>query len=699
MEENKMKKIFKMLVSTALVITMIMSMMAIVAPKDGMRFGITANAAAVSSGTCGASGSNLKWTLDDSGTLTISGIGKMNDYTVGSYSPWGRDIYKVVIKSGVTSIGDYAFDTCSSLRSISIPGSVSSIGNRAFFFCGDLKSISLPNGVTSIGEYAFCKSGLESINISETVTSIGVLPFQECVFLKSINVDSKNTKFKSSDGVLYNKSMTEIICCPGSRSGSFTIPSSVTSIGVGAFVCCDYLTNIIIPNSATKIGDAAFGGCISLTEINIPNSVKSIGDKVFDCCYSLTSISIPNSVGSISAGMFIDCRSLKSVFIPSSITLIDYSAFTDCYSLKDVYYFGTKSQWNSISIKEYNECIKNANIHYLDTSFNARRLSGTGRIDTAIAISEKGWTKSSNAILAYGMNYADALASAPLAAGLDCPILLTENLKSGLETSVKNELSRLGVKNIYIIGGVYVVSESIANSLGLKYNVSRVAGLSRYETSIEIAKELQKIRTAKGLGSFTNAYFCSAGSFADALAISPVAGIELNPILYAPAKGSSLKQANANMHNFVSNLGTKNTTIIGGIYAVSEDAEKDIKTITGQVPVRVDAGLTGGRYETMLNVCKKYDSVFTNRNAICVATGTNFPDALAGAVFAAKNKCPIILVGYTDTNNTQTSINIDLKNYIKTKTSLSTSYIFGGIYAVPDKQIFTLLDKTVTIAV
>ena len=368
---------------------------------------------------------------------------------------------------------------------------------------------------------------------------------------------------------------------------------------------------------------------------------------------------------------------------------------TTAHSGESFYYV---TQWNDfVSGQKENLRIK----VYAEpgTALNATRLSGTGRIDTAIAISQKGWTKSENAILAYGMNYADALASAPLAAALDCPILLTQNDPKGLETTVVNELSHLGVKNVYVIGGVYVVSENIENTLRVKYgyNVTRLAGMGRYETSIKIAEKLLEIRRSKGKGNFTNAYFCSAGSFADALAISPVAGIELNPILYAPASGSSLRQANAEMYDFVGRLGTRNTTIIGGIYAVSKEAAADLQTITGRVPVRVDAGTTGGRYETMLNVCKKYDSVFTNKNAVCVATGANFPDALAGAAFAAKNRCPIILVGYTDAKNTKTSISTDLKNYVKTKSSLNTCYIFGGVYAVPDAQICTLLDRVVTV--
>ena len=101
-----------------------------------------------SSGTTGDCG----WTLDDKGTLTISGDGQIGDYS-SDFS--GMNIESVIIKKGVTSIGDYAFSGCESLTSITIPDSVTSIGNWAFFRCTSLTSITIPNSVTSIGDYAF----------------------------------------------------------------------------------------------------------------------------------------------------------------------------------------------------------------------------------------------------------------------------------------------------------------------------------------------------------------------------------------------------------------------------------------------------------------------------------------------------------------------------------------------------------------
>ena len=189
----------------------------------------------VDQGDCSADGSNVTWTLDSDGTLTISGTGGMKDRAFYV----NQNIKKVVIKDGVTSIGADAFSNCKSLTSIKIPNSVTVIGNSTFENCKSLTSITIPNSVTSIGNYAF----------------LG------CIRLTSI-----------------------------------TIPDSVTSIGLQTFAYCESLTSITIPNSVTSIGHSAFAYCTSLTSITIPNSVTKIGNGAFEACTNLTSIIIDREV-------------------------------------------------------------------------------------------------------------------------------------------------------------------------------------------------------------------------------------------------------------------------------------------------------------------------------------------------------------------------------------------------------------------
>ncbi len=253
-----------------------------------------------------------EWGYKD-GVLTVTGIGEMDDYKANA-TPWreyNHDIKSIVIATGITGIGDWAFSSCSALKAITIPETVKSIGENAFsgagieeitlpqsiikteayafFDCYALKSITLPDNLTTIGEGAFLScTSLENIYIPKSVSFIGEGAFSGCTSLKNITVNEYNENYSSIDGVLYNKSMTHLITYPaGSEYPTFTTPSTVITIGNSAFTDCAMLKEVTLTKGVTTIGSAAFLSCYMLEKIYVTDALITIGEEAFSGCDDL----------------------------------------------------------------------------------------------------------------------------------------------------------------------------------------------------------------------------------------------------------------------------------------------------------------------------------------------------------------------------------------------------------------------------
>jgi hypothetical protein len=262
-----------------------------------------------------------------------------------SYCP---SLTSIIIGNRVTLIPQSAFSGCSSLRSVTIPNSVTTIEFDAFSYCTSLTNAVVGNGVTTIGSDAFynCNS-LMSVSIGNSVTIIGSDAFSSCSNLISISIPNSVTTL-GNNTFSQCTSLTTVVLGGGLTNiaqGTFsycasltsiTIPDSVVSIGVLAFAFCPSLTNAVIGNGVTSIGADAFYICTGLISVTIPSSVTTIGDSAFDYCTSLTGVMIPNSVTSIGSWAFDRCTNLTSVAIPDSVTGIGSYAFFGCNGLLSV---------------------------------------------------------------------------------------------------------------------------------------------------------------------------------------------------------------------------------------------------------------------------------------------------------------------------------------------------------------------------
>lgn len=333
-----------------------------------------ANNSSETGATSGSTG-NCNWSYDpDSCVLTISGKGRMYDYVdswqeIDDETPYSEEnlppwryylIKKVVIKKGVTHIGQYAFYLCDELTAVSIAGTVTSIGGGAFAGCTALAKINIPDSVTML-EYGVFSDTAWYDSQPEGVVYIG----KNVYGVKGACPAEVNI----ADGTL------------GVADGAFsrceslihvTVPDSVTSLGYSVFSRCTSLKSAVIGDSVRAIHDGSFYGCTALESVTIGRSVGYIGGGFNDCtslkrisisdvgawcgiefpqnscnplCYAhnlflgdepITDLVIPDSVTKISAGAFYGCTSVKSVTVPDSVKEIHKYTFCDCSALTSV---------------------------------------------------------------------------------------------------------------------------------------------------------------------------------------------------------------------------------------------------------------------------------------------------------------------------------------------------------------------------
>lgn len=292
-------------------------------------------------------------------------------------------------------------------------------------------------------------------------------------------------------------------------------------------------------------------------------------------------------------------------------------------------------------------------------AITTNRLGGVNRYETAVEICKDGWRGNSEyVVLTTGADFPDALCSAPLAKKYNAPILLVE--KDGISQDVIDEISRLKATKAFIVGGKGVIDESLDKALQSKgITVERLAGATRYETAIEVAK---KINTSGSEIAVVN-----GNEFAEAVSISPIAALKQMPLILVN-KG----QVPQSVADFLKDKTINTSYILGGTDLIEDTVANSFKN-----PERISGA---DKYERNINILKRFEKDLDFKT-LGVATGREFPDALAGSAIEALSASPIVLIDDKDIKDCTV-------NFVKAKAAETTKVdVFGLTGAVKDEAI------------
>ena len=619
-----MKKVFSLILALCMVLTLLP---------------VTASAATVDSGQCG---NNATWTLDDEGTLTISGTGAMWDYEftgIEGLAPWRSKVYqsmirKIVVESGITYIGAYAFANASSvLEELSLPDTVTRLGQGAFYSLGGIRHVTLPPYITEIPAECFWSASIETVTIPSGVTSIGRKAFV-CTKLTSVQLPDNMTSISS---------YTFHSC---RKLADVTLPKNLRFIGEHAFTDCYSLAEIELPSGLQSIDSYAFYNA-PLTELMIPDSVTEIGTWAFRNCTALTAVYLPQKLTELSMYVFDGCKNLTTLVWHPALKTVKSSAFEGCTSLSTIFYTGTSEQLQEIVVYGNNEPLLSA-YFYFALICTQQPKSQTVPEGSIAHFSVK--TNYEGTDAAYQWYYLPA-------GGDDWQICDLPGSKTD-RLSVPAELSRDGQSfrcAISAPGMTIFYSDAAVLTIGEVPDVQRLAGRNRFDTAFKSADALKEVM---GVDKFPAAIVTSGMNFADALAGSYLAAVTGAPILLTD---------NDNMDDVIAYI-RENVEAGGTIYALGGTA-----VVSDTLKAVENSGyqfkrLAGSnRFETNLLILE--EAGIESGDPVLVCTAYNFADSLSASALGL----PILLVDDT--------VSAAQRDFLEDK-STSSFVLVGGTGAV-----------------
>ena len=311
-----------------------------------------------------------------------------------------------------------------------------------------------------------------------------------------------------------------------------------------------------------------------------------------------------------------------------------------------------------------------------------KRLGGKDRYGTMAKIATEAWDSSDTVVLATGKNFPDALVASSIAGLYDCPIILTET--GEFSQAAKDELTRLGVKTVYVMGGNAAVSDSVLSEIeAMGITCNRVYGKTRQLTSLNALNMI--VEAGKYNGTIVVA---TGGKFPDSLSVGPWCNTTCTPIILT---NDDLVLTDEEMAR-LAELGVQSAIIVGGEAAVSPEVEEQLASLGATDITRLSGK---DRFETSAAIAEwEIENQNMTRVNVSVATGAKFPDALSGAALCGDNNSVILLVSddMLGAEPAEEGANLQPLDLINNKAGIRLGYVFGGS-GVVSEEMFAHLES------